>query len=143
MSNFASSIDEQTYKFFAHPKIEKENKMKVIEQVTSDSLLIHFLKVLVENDRIPLIDSITMSYQEILDELHKVMQVKVISGNPLKKENIKKIKDKLSKSYGRTIELETVIDPSIIGGFRLEFEGNIIDETINKQLDNLKSSLLE
>jgi len=117
--------------------------MKVVEETAQDSLLIHFLKVLIENDRIPLIDAITMAYKDILDDIHKVMQVKVLSKTPLKKENINKIKEKLSKTYGRTVELETVIDPSIIGGFRLEFEGNIIDETINKQLDYMKSSLLE
>lgn len=143
LSNFAKSLDENAYKFFAHPGIERDQKMKVVEETAQDSLLIHFLKVLIENDRIPLIDAITMAYKDILDDIHKVMQVKVLSKTPLKKDNINKIKERLSKTYGRTVELETVIDPSIIGGFRLEFEGNIIDETINKQLDYMKSSLLE
>ncbi|OQX93546.1 MAG: ATP synthase F1 subunit delta [Tenericutes bacterium 4572_104] len=143
LSNFIQGMDDEIYKFFAHPRIEKTEKMKLIENTVKDSLLINFLKVLIENDRIDIIEAILASYQDILDEINKVMQVKVISNYPLKKENIDKIKTKLKKIYKRSIEIEEVIDKSILGGYRIEFEGNIIDETINKQLDNIKSSLLE
>ncbi len=143
LASFAESADEDMYKFFAHPKIERSQKIALLNETVSDTLLSNFLKVLVENDRFELLDAIVMAYQDILDNLHKVMQVTVFSKEKLSKENIAKIEAKLEKAYQRKVEFEFVIEDTIIGGIRIEFEGNVIDETINKQLDELKSSLLE
>jgi len=140
---FAESLDHETCIFFVHPKIEEKDKFAVLEKSVEDTLLRNFLKVLVENDRFTYIDSIVMAYQDILDNLHKIMKVMIYSNKPLTETNIEKIKNKLSKTYGRTIEVEVTIDTLILGGFRIEFEGNVIDETINRQLDNIRSSLLE
>ncbi|MBN2540164.1 MAG: ATP synthase F1 subunit delta [Bacilli bacterium] len=143
LSAFVQSVDEETHKFFAHPKIERTTKMELVEKSVEDVLLANFLKVLIENDRFSLLEAIDMEYQEILDNLNKVMQVKVLSNQPLTKANIAKIEIKLKNTYHRSIEFEFVVDKSILGGVRIEFEGNVIDETINKQLDSIKSSLLE
>lgn len=143
LSEFAKGMNEDQYKFFAHPKIDKNDKRKVIDDIVKDSLLKNFIKVLIDNDRISLIEAILVSYQEILDELNKVMNVKLFSNSKMTSSNLNKIKVKLKKTYNRTVEIEELIDEKIIGGYRIEFEGNVIDETINKQIDNIKSSLLE
>jgi len=143
LKKFADSLDESTEKFFIHPKIEMKDKVDVLNKAVKDHLLGNFLKVLVENDRFMIIKAVVMAYQDILDNIHKVMNVMIFSNKPLTETNIVKIKNKLSKTYNRTIEVKTAIDDKIIGGFRIEFEGNIIDETINRQLDDMRSSLLE
>lgn len=143
LKQFASGLDEQTDKFFIHPKIEKAEKAKILENIIQDQLLLNFLKVLIDNDRFLLIPAIIGSYQDILDNIHKVMKVIVYSKQPLTDKNISKIKEKLHKQYNRTIEIQETIDDTIKGGIRIEFEGNVIDETINKQLENIRSSLLE
>lgn len=143
MTIFAKSVDEEAMKFFTHPKIDKAQKHVVIEQAVEDKLLVDFLKVLVDNDRFLLLDAICMAYQEILDNIHKVMNVTIYSASSLSEKNLKKIESKLAKDYGRTIQSETIIDPAIVGGIRIEFEGNVIDQTINKQINDIKSSLLE
>ena len=106
-------------------------------------MLLNLLKVLIDNDRFDIIEACTLAYQDILDEMNKVMQVKVYSNKPLTKVNIDKIKKKLKSTYQRTIEIQEEIDQTILGGFRLEFEGNVIDETINRKLDDMHSSLLD
>ncbi len=140
---FSDSLDNESKKFFIHPKIQMEDKVKVLEKTVQNHLLRNFLKVMVDNDRFSLVEAVVMAYQDILDNLHKVMKVTIFSDKPLTDTNIEKIKNKLSKTYNRTIEAETKIDKSIIGGFRIEFEGNVIDETINRHLENIRSSLLE
>ncbi len=143
LDKFSWGLDEETYKFFAHPKISKIEKREMLEKVVEDKLLLNFLKVLVDNDRFSIIQAVVVAYQVILDELNKVMKVKVYSKKPLTKTNLEKISKKLQNTYNRNIKIEVEIENTIIGGFRIEFEGNVIDETINKQLDDLKSSLSE
>jgi|AntAceMinimDraft_17_1070374.scaffolds.fasta_scaffold07241_9 F-type H+-transporting ATPase subunit delta len=143
LSNFAKNITEETQKFFAHPKISRIEKKSMLENVVKDGLLLNFLKVLTDNDRFFLIEAVALAYKDILDELNKIMKVVVFSKKPLTKTNLEKIKKKLKSTYQRRIELQEVIDETIIGGFKVKFEGNVIDETINKQLEDLKSSLTE
>jgi F-type H+-transporting ATPase subunit delta len=143
LSDFAKNITEETQKFFAHPKISKIEKKTILENVVKDCLLLNFLKVLTDNDRFSLIEAVAFAYKDILDKLNKIMKVVVFSKKSLTKTNLEKIKKKLKSTYQRRIELEEVIDETIIGGFKVEFEGNVIDETINKQLEDLKSSLTE
>lgn len=141
--NFNKNIDDDIHKFFAHPKISKVDKKQVLSTIVKDELLLNFLKVLVDNDRFLMIEAIVFAYKDILDEQNKVMQVKVLSKTPLTKVNLNKIISKLKSTYNRKVELEEQTDDTIIGGFRLEFEGNVLDETVNKRLDDIKASLAE
>lgn len=143
LKSFADQTDFETLKFFRHPKISKEIKKGTLDKVVKDNLVKNLLKVLVDNDRFDLIEPCVEAYQEILDELNQVMKVKVYSNVALTKTNINKIKKKLNTDYQRKVEIEELIDESILGGFRLEFEGNVIDETINRKLEDLQSSLLD
>ena len=143
LEKFVKGIKPETYKFFAHPKISKSNKLDMLEKVIENKFLLNFLKVLVDNDRFSIIEAISLAYKDILNELNKVMNVKVISKKHLSKTNLNKIKTKLKDKYFKNINIIEELDDSIIGGFRIEFEGNVIDETINKQLDSIKSSLSE
>ncbi|XFA98185.1 ATP synthase F1 subunit delta [Candidatus Izemoplasma sp. B36] len=143
LETFVKGMNENTYKFFAHPKISILEKKQTLEKVVYDKLLLNFLKVLIDNDRFALVEAISLEYKNILDNLNKIMNVVVVSNKPLKKNNLDKIKNKLKEKYNRKIQIEETIDKDIIGGFRIEFEGNVIDETINKQLNDIKSSLTE
>ena len=143
LETFVKGMNDSTYKFFAHPKISTLEKKQTLEKVVYDKLLLNFLKVLIDNDRFALIEAISLEYKNILDNLNKIMNVVVVSNKPLKKKNLDKIKNKLKEKYNRKIQIEETIDEHIIGGFRIEFEGNVIDETINKQLNDIKSSLTE
>lgn len=143
IENFIKNVDDKTHKFFAHPKISKVDKKSMLTDIIKDDLLLNFLKVLVDNDRFLLIESVVFAYKDILDEQNKVMQVKVYSKTPLTKINLDKIVKKLKSTYNRKVELEEQTDEQIIGGFRLEFEGNVLDETVNKRLDDIKASLSE
>lgn len=143
LNNFADQTDEETYKFFAHPKISKEIKKGTLDKVVEDNLVKNLLKVLIDNERFDLVSDVAKAYQEILDDMNQVMKVLVYSKESLTKTNINKVISKLSTDYQRKVEIEELIDETILGGFRLEFEGNVIDETINRKLDDLHSSLLD
>lgn len=139
---FVNSLDEDTWKFFLHPKIEKSNKKQIITEVIKNSLLVNFVKVLIDNDRFELLESISYAYLELLNEMNKVVEVKVFSNKALTKENITKIKKSLENKIMKKVKITEEIDNTIIGGIRIVYEGNIIDQTINSSLEAIKSSLL-
>lgn len=138
---FVDGLDEEVKKFFGHPKITKDQKKELIDNIIKEKLLVDFLKVIVDNNRFELIESIYYSLMELVNDMNKVMEINVFTNKKLSKENLEKIKAKLGKSYQRGIKVNELIDEKIIGGIRIEYEDKVIDNTINRHLLDLKSSL--
>ena len=66
-------------------------------------------------------------------------QLTLAAGQPLL---AREIAARLSVLLGKHVELSTVIDPRIIGGFIVEFEDNIYDGSIRSRLDDMRTFLL-
>ena len=49
---------------------------------------------------------------------------------------------KLEKLTGKKIQLEKTVDPSVMGGIRLQMEGRQMDGTVKNKLDAIRSRLL-
>lgn len=135
------AIDIEIHNFLIHPKIKKENKKKIISGVIKNDLLKRFVFVLIDNHRIELLEEILVEYQKIIDNQKKLMKVKVFSQKLLSAEHKKQLVKNLGKKHNREIELENIVDKSIVGGMRIEFEGMILDDTINNYLHSLKANL--
>jgi F-type H+-transporting ATPase subunit delta len=69
------------------------------------------------------------------------MHVVVYSQKPLGEKRIKALKDAYEAKYRRIVTLENKVDKSIVGGLRFEFDGKIIDDTVNSTLKQFQSRL--
>lgn len=73
--------------------------------------------------------------------LNGVMAVDVISAHGLKEPARKKIIELVSNTTGASsVQLRQHLDPSVIGGMRLEFAGMRIDTTISNKLKKLRTN---
>lgn len=59
----------------------------------------------------------------------------------LEPNQVQKIKIHLSKTLSRPVRVKAKIDKSIIAGLRIEIAGQVIDGTINRQLQELKEQI--
>ena len=81
-------------------------------------------------------------YTVILNRQNKLMLVTVYSKQALSKTQQDDLIKSLSKKHNRKIELKNVVDQTIVGGLRIEYEGYVLDDTINNYLGNLKANLI-
>ena len=56
-------------------------------------------------------------------------------------EQAKKLTEKLSRMTGKHIALENRIDPSVLGGVRLDYDGKQLDDTVAHRLEAVRSLL--
>ena len=140
--SFLASIDDEVMQFLKHPKISKQDKKDVIGKATSNNLFKHFVYVLIDNNRVELMQDVYDEYTTILNEQNKLMMVTVYSKKSLTKAEQDDLINSLSKKHNRTIELKNVVDQTIVGGLRIEYEGYVLDDTINNYLGNLKANLI-
>lgn len=144
LSSFEAFIEAQTddvTKFLNHPKVSKQNKKDVVGNVITNSLFKNFVFVLIDNSRIDYLNECLSEFKVINDNQNKVMNAVVYSKELLPISDLNKLKNNLGMKHNRKVNIENIVDPSIIGGLRIEYEGHILDETINNHLQTLKNNL--
>ena len=63
--------------------------------------------------------------------------VTVTTATPLKKEQIKRLVEVYSAKVGRQVHINSVFDPTVLGGMRIQVGDEVTDNTVVAQLQNL------
>jgi F-type H+-transporting ATPase subunit delta len=124
------------------PIINPNKKYKVIQAVTEgkvSKITVTFLKLLCNKSREANLPGIITSFIEQYNSIIGLHSAKLTTASPISKELadtfISKIK--ASTSY-ENVHLETAVDQNIIGGFILQMEGKLIDNSILRNLNDVK-----
>ncbi len=80
-------------------------------------------------------------YQRIAADAHGKRVAKVWVAQELSTGETERLRDALSSQYGRTVHLNVVIEPDIIGGIRVEIGNDVIDGTVSGRLDEVRRRL--
>lgn len=82
--------------------------------------------------------------EKIIDKDEKVVRAKVKSADVLSKKMIQELEENLKKRYkAKTIEIDEVIDASLINGLKIEVNDEVIDLTLQARLHQLQTYLIK
>lgn len=127
-----------------HPQILQDEKIALIEKVFMGRVyeeLVGLLVLIIRKNRQTLMVEILEKFLGLAREARGQVKATVTSAIPLTQEQLAQIKANLETSMSKTIELETVIDKSIIGGLILHVGDKVVDGSIKGKLNGLKSQL--
>ena len=130
--------------FLAAPQIEAGEKRAVIERALGDRLhpaLVRFLLLVVEKRREALLGEIASAWRELLDERANRMTASVVTAVELDDATRKAIQAALERATGKTIVLESRVDPAMIGGVILRFGDSVIDGSVRSRLAAIRNRL--
>lgn len=139
---FSCALDDSAWKFFLNPRIEDIDKKNVIDKVCKNRLLIDYLKTVIDNKRFDFVNEMLVVYKDLLNEHQSIAEITVYTKQYLSTENKDKLVKKFTEKLNKKIIINEIINPQIVGGVRIEYQGRVIDQTINASLDKLKSSLI-
>ena len=74
-------------------------------------------------------------------DAERVLKVTLRSATPVSDEQVAAMKAALKKRFGRDIELDQRIDPSVIGGAVIDAGDMVIDGSVRGRLERLESAL--
>jgi len=128
------------------PVIKPTSKGKIIESVTKErvcALTTAFIKLLVAKTRELNLPEIAEAFVDQYNKINNIHRVKISTAVPIS-DTLKTaiLSDVLGNTPLSSIDLETVVDQSLIGGFILESEGRSIDASILKDLKEIKMQFL-
>ena len=67
----------------------------------------------------------------------------MVSAKKLTGAELTKIKSQLKKSLGRSVDVETSVDPALLGGFVVKIGSQLYDSSLKTKLEDLKLALKE
>ncbi|MCX7592588.1 MAG: ATP synthase F1 subunit delta [Fischerella sp.] len=139
------SQSEQLQKFLGNPFIQPEDKKAVINRIIGEganTYLRNFLMLLVDRRRIMLLKDICQQYLALLRQQKQTVLAEVVSAVPLSEAQQQAVKEKvIGMTNAREVELETKIDPDIIGGVIIKVGSQVIDASLRGQLRRLSLRL--
>ena len=127
------------------PKLSKDDKKKLIKNVFSkdaSQILVNFLMVLIDKDRISLLNEIMVAYNQLVNQHLGILEGTVYSAVDLSKEQLTRLTYTFTKKLNKKIKLNVVIDPTLLGGYKVSLGDVVYDNSIKLQLKNLKNNLL-
>jgi F-type H+-transporting ATPase subunit delta len=128
------------------PIIKADQKNGIINAITKDkvSLLTHsFTNLLVKKAREASLPEMATAFIEQYNAIKGIHQVTLTTAVEVSDEMKKSIEDKVkAENKFISVELTTKTDESLIGGFVLEFNNNLLDASIARDLKDIKKQFL-
>ena len=124
------------------PRIDSGSKVELLDKAFSGKVekgLLHFLKVVVGKGRFDCLGAIAASAKTLRDEMSGRLQAVVTSASPLDDEAVERITTQLSKTLGKDVSLQVLVDPEILGGIVVRVGDTVYDGSVVNQLAQVRS----
>jgi len=142
---YLQSICKSSPQFVAmmrSPVIGADKKLKVLDALTEgkvSQLTVLFNKLLVSKTREEYLVEIVHAFIEQYNHMKGIHTVKLTTATAVSEELKQSIIGKIKAETSlQNIELETIVKESLIGGFVLEFNNNLVDASIERDLRDIK-----
>lgn len=140
------STSNELRTFLENPLLKPEEKKSVLQQIIGNQInhyLLNFLLLLVDRRRIVFIEGICRKYLELLRKLNNTVFAEVTTAVKLDQEEEIRLTSKIKELTGATsVEMESKIDPDIIGGLIIKVGSQVYDASLQGQLRRISFSLL-
>jgi F-type H+-transporting ATPase subunit delta len=146
LGQFADALDgnRELQLFFFSPYFSTIEKKDGLDRTVSDAdpIFVNFLKLLIENHRMPVIFRVRRVVDGLWREENKLLPVTVTSAVELDQATVSQIGDRISEQTGRKVELSAVVEPDILGGLVVRVGNSILDASIRNRLEQLRKQVV-
>ena len=127
------------------PIITSDKKDKIIDAIIGNkvskltTLFIHLLTAKTRESNLP---EIVTAFITQYNKLKNIQTVKLTTATPISDELKNSIVAKIKSTVTGEVEIETSVKDELIGGFKLEMGGTLIDASILRDLNDVKKQFL-
>lgn len=136
--------DARVRALFGSPKVTDEQLGDLIADVAGGGLDEpgrNFIRLLAENKRLPFLPEIAQLFDELKSEAERVVDVSITSAAPMGEGEQHKLVEALERRFSRKVQLQTDVDPSLIGGAVVRAGDLTIDGSVKARLERLAHDL--
>jgi len=131
-------------RLLSSPNLTKTERCQILDDSFRGKVhayLLNFLKILTEKGYMRFFSDCCDAYTDHFDQDNGILRVNAVSAVQLTPEQKDKLTQKLSRITGKEVALRTRIDPAVLGGIRLDYDGQRLDDTVSHRLDAIRNVL--
>jgi F-type H+-transporting ATPase subunit delta len=117
--------------------------VQLTERAQTTPIVTKLMILLAERDRLMLLPDLLASYRDRMLDHQNVVRAEVVTAMPIADDKLRAIQSKLATVTGRTVTVESKVDPSIIGGVVARVGSTVYDASVTRQLEKMKQRLNE
>jgi F-type H+-transporting ATPase subunit delta len=148
LQDFATAYREslELQQVFASPAVALPQKMKVLavigQELGESTVTLNFLRVLLANYRMPLLEEAVQAYRKIANEQLGVVQVAVSSASDLSGAERESVAARFRELTGKQVEVEFRIDSELLGGVLAQIGSTVYDGSVRGNLARIREQLM-
>ena len=144
----ASTANRDLYMFLKSPIVHADKKNAVLDALFKDkvdTLTLAYLHLLVNKGREMYLPEIATEFVHQYKILKHITTVEVTSATPLSDGVLDNLRKKLlaSGATAENLDIETKVNPKLVGGFILQFDNKRYDASVANKLAELKSEFMK
>ena len=131
-------------RLLSSPNLTKAERCQILDQSFRGKVhpyVLNFLKILTEKGYMRHFADCCASYSQQYNVDNGILSVTAVTAVALTDAQRDKLAEKLHKLTGKEIQLRGRIDPTILGGIRLDYDGRRVDDTLAHRLDAIRDLL--
>jgi len=131
-------------RLLSNPSLSKPERCRILDTSFRGSVhpyILNFMKILTERGYIRHFSDCFDAFSELYNRDNGILKVTAVTAVALTPAQEEKLTGKLSQITGKTIALHNRIDPAVLGGVRLDYDGQRLDDTVSHRLDAIRELL--
>jgi F-type H+-transporting ATPase subunit delta len=145
LGEFADAMqgDRELQVFFFSPYFSTQEKQDGLDRAVTgaDPVIVNFLKLLIENHRMPVIFRVRRGFEELWEQENRLLPVEVTSAVELDRATVKQIGDRIAEQTGRRVDLSASVEPDILGGIVVRVGNQVLDASVRNRLEKLRKQV--
>lgn len=129
------------------PVISAGEQAKAITAIAQKAqlspLVANLLQVVVKNRRLFTLPDMLKSFRSLVARHRGEVSADVTSAVPLSEAQLNQLKDTLRIEIGKDVQINTKLDPALLGGLVVKVGSRMIDSSLRTKLDSLKTRMKE
>lgn len=128
------------------PVVRHEKKLAILSAIFKarvNPVTFAIFEIITKKNRESILDAIADEFIIAYQEFQGIQKAVITTTTPLTEELRAQFKGIVAKSTGKTVVLEEIIDPSLIGGYLLRVNDRQFDASIKSNLNKLKLELTQ
>ena len=126
------------------PNLSKAERCQILDDCFRgkvEQYLLNFLKILTEKGCIRHFGDCVAAYRSLYNQDNGILPVTAVTAVALTAQQAQRLTEKLRGITGKRIDLTNKLDPTVLGGMRLDYDGKRVDDTVSHRLDAVRSLL--
>ena len=131
-------------RLLSSPNLTKAERCQILDDSfrgKGEPYLLNFLKILTEKGYMRHFFDCCKAYEESYNRDNGILPVTAITAVPLNPAQAEKLTAKLCQITGKQVKLLNRVDPEVLGGVRLDYDGKRLDDTVSHRLDAIRNHL--